>query len=582
MSPSRSLASALAFRDAVCRCEHYWNGFYQINVPTDIGAPILGRQLQYIRSPYFVDKHNRKHLQYFSQHLDFVMHALEVGINKGEPQNLLCPEKGFNYCETPCTGSGSFINALTNRLRLLDGNRPWNIEQRHLRGYRAQVDQLFGVLTAIVRKDGTPDKPDWSKRYEKYTGAKREHYRQCALEQAANPLERRKFTDVFHAGMVKWGELSARPRALLIQSVRAQGCDGVKPGTPLRSPIMIEGGYRDHYEEALHHYLHPRGHRFVASGLDLFKRARVISKMIKPGDVVLSCDWSSFDGSLGQLGVEERNSFLRNCENLFGPDPALRRVIDTQNNCTIQSNGVKAFMYGNRGSGTAGTSTGNKIVVLAALRYALGPAARGNNGCKFFCDGDDTLIIVPRQWQQLRPNGTYWWDSWCRRLTALGLETKIEQLLFDRPEGRALPNIRFCRAGIITTSRGLFLCKNPLDALKVMTNYRRHFGNHEFLNYIQTLSVGMTNVYGDVPILHKIGKMFDVGGKVNYDLYEGSGMEHMITLHKSGAPGQINDQHRQSFFETWGVPPDIQLRCEAALDCCAEEFPQLVKRFMQR
>lgn len=525
----------------------------------------------------FDGKHKRQHLQFVSPHIDFVVGVLE----RQEPVDFgafLAPELGLNCVDTPCTEVGSLGIALEHRQRVASHNRPWRIADRHARGFRASLKELYATMS-VIAKDLHPEKPDWRQRYMKYDGAKREHYRRCALEQEANPIGPRRGPgkiDIFHEGAVKWGEISARPRALLVQSVRAKGCDEVKPGTVLRSPIMIEGGYRDPFEDALHKYTHRRGFHFVASGMDLHRRGREIRKMIEPGDMVLSCDWTSFDGSLGWLAVWEREEFLHQCERVWGRDDALRRVIESQNDCKIQAGPLKGRIFGNRGSGTAGTSTGNKMVVLAALRYALGPAMRGAGGVKLFCDGDDTLIIVPRRYQPTAEKD--WVRSWVRRLSELGLETKVEQQIFDSPAAPACDHVRFCRAGVVDTSRGPFLCKKPLDALKVMTNIRRHFRGPRFMDYLQTLSVGCGDVYGDVPVLCALTDMFDVGGRKSQDLLDGAGMEYMISRHKSGKAGLIENNHRVSFFATWGVPPDDQIRCENALRAFGRELRELVRR----
>lgn len=296
--------------------------------------------------------------------------------------------------------------------------------------------------------------------------------------------------------------------------------------------------------------------------------------MVEAGDEVLSCDWSSFDGSLGWLGVWEREGFYECCVELFGEDTALKLVLETQNFCKVQAGPLRAEIFGNRGSGTAGTSTGNKLVVLAALFYCLGPAMLGSGAVKLFCDGDDTLIIVPKRWQ-----GARWYRSWSRRLTELGLETKIEQCLLDASGNPAVDRLRFCRAGVVDTARGPFLCKIPQDALKVATNIRRHFRGPQFLDYMQTLCVGMTDVYGDVPILCEMGPLFDVGAKVDKELLDNAGLEYMLKLHSSGKAGVITKQHRLSFERTYGVAVDLQLRCESALRQLSGELHQLLRFF---
>jgi len=509
----------------------------------------------------------RGHLQIRSPELDFVLRVHNRVSPDSAPEHLV---EGNNYVETPCTCAAGLCHAMEHRHRLLpkqtvvngevvtEKPRPFRIAPRHLKGYTVEQKKLGQRLWSVIKNSGRAPKTHLEKA-RTHSGTKRRHYEKCATELEVHPLTSAERGRVFHDGSVKWGELSARPRALLVQSVRAKGVGEVKQGELLRAPILVEGVYRDLEEDALHKYMHSRGHHYVASGMSLHKRARKIREMVSPGDVVLSIDLASFDGSIGETGVVERNDFLENAEKLFGEDRQLRVVIETQNRCTVQAGPLRAQLYGNRGSGTAGTSTGNKKIVLAALFYSLGPAARGHNAVKLFCDGDDTLIIVPREFQ-----GDRWYRSWCRRMTELGLEMKLEQVLVDTPENPVTDDIRFCRAGIVETSRGPFLCKIPTDALKVATNFRRHFRGSRFRDYCQTLSVSYKGTFGDVPVLCELSGLFDIGGRVDRGLLESSGLEYMMGKTCTEA-GQISYKHRVSYWRTWGVTPEMQLQCEQAL-----------------
>ncbi len=547
--------------NAVCGCAPYLWG-YKSKVEPSSENCLPEHWSHEVHCKPFAHTRKRQHLQYLSPRVDFVARVLEAGCS--DTPGFLRPEKGWNAVDTPCTDWGSLVKALVDRQRLADPKRPTSIDPRHLRGYKQAVANIYSILGAII-KNNKVSRPDPADRWKKYSGSKREHYRQCALENEANPLHSRPADDIFHDAAVKWGELSARPRALLVQSVRAKGCAGVKPGALLRTPIMIEGGYRDYVEDALHKYAHKRGHRYVASGMDLHKRARVIKEYSTTGGCVLSLDWTAFDGSLGEIGVIERNTFLATMRNMFGRDQDLDRVIETQNLNRVQGGPVRAKIYGNRGSGTAGTSTGNKVVVLAAIAYCLGPAFSGKNGVKLLCDGDDTLIFVPQEW---RGDDDRWIKSWVRRFTALGLETKVQQNICCSG-GDPTPHIRFCRAGVIDTAAGPFLCKEPFDALKVMTNFRKHFRGKRFPDYLQTMSVGIAGTYPHVPILHVFADLFDVGGRVDRDLLDGAGFEYMMSRQRTTSCG-VTPSARASFSATFGVSVVDQERCEQAL---REEIP---------
>jgi len=548
----------LLFREAVCRNPDYSLGRRIRRTHADNPAIPEGFWVGYTLQPTDC-KRKRGHLQVYSRELDFVLRVLN---RASPPSEGFLPEyekEGNNFVRTPCTCAASLAHAMENRQRLKHADRPWVIAPRHKTGYDKAQRELTQRLWQIINTRGrTP--LSLAAKAATYSGTKRVHYEKCALETEAHPLTMRERHRIFHDGSVKWGELSDRPRALMVQSVRARGTKGVKEGEILRSPILVEGVYRDLEEDALHHFCHASGHHYTASGMSLHKRARAIEKMMRPGDVILSCDWSSFDGSLGHIGISERNEFLRAAEKRFGRNEQLRAVIATQNQATVQAGPLRAQVLGNRGSGTAGTSTGNKKVVLAALFYALGPAAKGADSVKFFCDGDDTLLFVPKKYQDER-----WVASWVRRMTELGLETKVEQYLVDTPHASATERVRFCRAGVVDTSRGKFLCKVPQDAIKVVTNFRRHFRGPYFQDYCATLATGLHMTYGDVPILCKLSQLMPTAGKVDKGLLESSGIEYMMGKTTDHVIGAITDSHRLSFYRTWGITPTMQKQCELAL-----------------
>jgi len=425
--------------------------------------------------------------------------------------------------------------------------------------------ELTKVLWIIIKQQ-QPHLKTLEEKAAGYTGTKRVHYEKCAAEARAHPLSWAERDRIFHDGQVKWGELSSRPRALLVQSVRAKGTTGVKEGEILRLPILQEGVYREWEEDALHRYMHARGHHMTASGMSQHKRGKVIKQQAEKGWWVMALDLKNFDGTEGEAAVIERDFFLKAAEAQFGRSDSLRAVLATQNRNRIQAGPLSAAIYGNRGSGTAGTSTGNKKVMLAALLYSMGPAAKGKTGCTFLCDGDDTLVFIPPRYQELLPDGSSRWvRSWCRRMGELGFEVKLEQLVKDGPAVDAAYETTFCRARVVETPRGPFLCKKPADAMKVATNFRRHFRGTRFKDYCQTLSESFRGTYGDVPVLCELWKMFDVGGRVDKGLLEQSGMEYMMSLTKDKTPQTMDQNHRISFWRAFGLPPAMQMQCEQAI-----------------
>lgn len=473
---------------------------------------------------------------------------------------------GLNFANTPCTGIGSLVIALEDRQRLAHLNRPWRIPDRYYREYCRYLDQTYRRLEGIIRAKGI-ELPDWSTRYKKYTGAKRNHYRKCAVENTLHPLESTP-TKLFHVASVKWGELTDRYRALLVQSMRARGgtmvIDGesvtVKEGEVLRLPIMLEGPFCDVLEEALHHFYTAYGVREVAIGMDQFKKARTVHRFVKPGHTVVCVDFSSFDGSKGKVGVAGRRRYLQAMERLFGRQIALRKILEEQDVMRVQAGPLRATIYGNQGSGEAGTALKNKIDALSLMAYACGPAMVGRDPVTILDDGDDLMLDVPERYAS--PAN---FRSWRRRLANLGMNVEFEVVVQDTPDNRALWGLRFCRAGVVETGRGPYMCKDPIDAVRTLTNFRRHFAPREIRDYLQTLAVGVKTLFGDVPILGAFAELYDLDGRVRWDYLCDGGLEKHLLRHRSKPVGHVTSESRQSFMLTFGVTPSEQVHCESVL-----------------
>lgn len=466
-----------------------------------------------------------------------------------------------NDVQTPCTCSGGLVEALVNRQRLLDPARPKRINERFLRGYRVSVYQMYQKLYGLTQSKSLLT---YEQCVERYSGPKREMYARSLAELRYHDYSH----DVFFPAMVKWGERTARYRCILPQAIRAKGVPGVtKEGQVLLAPILTELPGRLLLEEGIHGLRNFDGSRMIASGSDLNKRARVIRSMVRPGWTCFSFDFSSFDGSLGQVATEERLAFRRFMERRGECDPWLVKTLRTQEMMVVDTRDVKARIAKNRGSGTAGTSIGNKICALSALQWAVG-RANDLKAVKYYCDGDDTLLVV-------RNDQLPFMSSWRRRLMMLGLESKIENIATSPEE------VVFCRAQPIDTVNGPFLCKRPLDAMMTQTNLCRHWrgDSRRFADYLATLHVGFRDVYAGVPVLGQLCKLFPMGGRVDKELLAGSGIEYLLKNDRRKRSYLVTDEARVSFAAAFGISCVEQQLCEKWLSELGDELaPQWVDK----
>jgi hypothetical protein len=271
--------------------------------------------------------------------------------------------------------------------------------------------------------------------------------------------------------------------------------------------------------------------------------------MFEEGWVCLSFDFANFDGSLEEKAALERLALCVLLGDLGEHDEKdlMRRLFLDHDFMKVRANGMRAEIFGNRASGTAGTSAGNKVVALSILMYALAGCARK----KFLCDGDDTLVFVPESELRYLP-------SWLRRMRKLRVVPKVENV------ARRVSEVVFCRAKVVDTVNGPCLVKDPLDALRGQTNTDRHLSG-KLVDYWTTLANGFSIAYAGVPVLGSLGGMYPAVGRVDNSLLAGSGIEYMLKSDSRLRSMEVTEAARLSFADVFGISVGSQLRIEGWL-----------------
>lgn len=475
---------------------------------------------------------------------------------------------GSEECEadTSCVCPNNLVNALVERQRLLDPTRPRGIRRRDMRGFESALRATYRSMSKIMQGRGIATRAEV---VESYTGAKRNYYRKCL-----NELNEWGFThQTFYPAHVKPDERNHRPRAIIPQAAKCLGTGeprapgSTMPGETLLLPILVENPVRRYLDEAMHSLRNPDGSRQFASGRSLKQRARDIRDMFPANWQCWSIDCSSYDGSQGELAVLERNVCLeffrdRNYEHYR----ELKRALLGQNRLNVRADGIRAGIYGNRASGTAGTSVANKLVMIAALKHAA-KVSYDAGQIKFYCDGDDTLLFVA-------PEAMRHENSWMRRLGRLGLEVVVEN------RATCFEDIVFCRSKPVETSEGVMLVKMPKDAYKTMCGVVRNFKGGELRDYFATLKDGYGRLWNGVPVMSKIANIFG-GGRVNRNLLSSD------EKFKWGYLGVTPINHipitraaRASFMRVFGISHAAQLEIEDLCDQIGELMPMEVETFI--
>lgn len=493
----------------------------------------------------------KSHLQVAGLHTMRINHLLDIPDHRST---------------TPCGCDANIAASLKLRQRLGDVKRPVKVPARLERVYKSALGSLYKDCSRAVCHIAplTPEQiPD------RYSGAQRAAY----VDSLA--LYHRGFVHSVGCVMNKWGErcgCDARSRAIIPQYMRDPDT-----GRFLPVPILAELPSRLLLEEALHRQY--QGTNLVyASARSLQQRANDIKALMKAGWVCISIDCSSFDGSLGDLAVWEREYLLKFAKRHGCYTPQLAQTINQQNRLPLRTRGgSKGVLKKNRQSGTAGTSTGNKVCMMAALKAAFGPMYE--KVC-FYCDGDDTLLFLPPELvsefddcdDPLGPSATV--RSWMKRLDRMGLETKIENVAFK------LEDIIFCRSKVFTFSDGTAtMAKIPTDAYKTQTCIVRHFKGGQLIDYLTTLRRSFDQLWQGIPILGCIGKMFPNTGTVDNKLMATTGIERWALKGTQLKQREVDDHARAQFALVFGIPAGIQRQVEELLTAIGDNILPVLRAF---
>lgn len=484
---------------------------------------------------------SRRHLQVCGPVIDRIM------------LNGQCTDNEVQIC---CPCPASMVRSLRLRHNVGAGGCPSRMNRRtHLGFWRA----LCVIADALIEQARHVPLPSRAQILKTYVGQRVKYNAHAAMLAELKTYGCPKPSECYMKGAVKTGEKQQRdpaddpkPRALLVHCTRARGgavyrdSSGnkrmTKPGQELIATIL-EAPVRRWHEAGLEKLLNFDGTRMVASGMSLAQRARAIIKMFDPGYVCLSFDLSNFDGSQELKGALERRCTVQTLLKLGYESEAgfYKELFKSFDFIRVEADGVKAELFGNRASGTAGTSAGNKIVMLAILVYAL----RGCEFKKFLCDGDDTLVFVPEMEYRLHLN------SWLRRMRRCRVQPKLENVAYSWED------VVFCRARIVVTAGGPVLVKDPYDAFRGQTNFDRHL-SPRFLDYLTTLADGFRNSYSGVPVLGEMHEMFLRGGVHDATTLASSGIEYVFRTDSRLRAIPITDSARSSFARAFGIQPDEQ------------------------
>lgn len=223
-----------------------------------------------------------------------------------------------------------------------------------------------------------------------------------------------------------------------------------------------------------------------------------------------------------------------------------------------------SFRYkvdGGRCSGDMNTAMGNCLIMCAAvhsLLHHLGMARRGASKVRLFNNGDDCMLIGERA--DLARVA----DEVPAYFARLGLVMKVEPLV------DVFEKLSFCQTQPVRDELGVRMCRDPRVSLsKDATQLDLgHSQQPNLTNQLYAIGQCGLALCGGLPVLQAYYTAVQRGqhpGKgVDYKFYQSG----FYQLSKGLVPKQsvVTDTARVSFYNAFGIPPDLQIELERYYD----------------
>lgn len=331
------------------------------------------------------------------------------------------------------------------------------------------VDEMRNLAHRVSTWLGkhTPSDGSW---VQQYTGRKATMYRNAAADLLLVPFSRR---DRYVKSFLKPEKISDPTRDPRMIQARTPRFNFVLGNylKPLEHKLYNIRGSRN-----LRRHL-PSG-RLIAKGLDLRARARLVKQKMDsiPNCVVFSIDASRFDAHVNIPLLQIEHGVYKRC---YPGDKLLQQVLDLQLfNHGFTAGGIRYKCPGGRMSGDMNTALGNCLLMLLITATVMKRLGFRHHEWNMLCDGDDTLIFVPRHMAHLCR------DHFAAMFNQAGMCVKLEN------ETTRLHEIAFCQGKIVDCYDGLKFVQTPIRSMSRSLVSTRH--------YMHARAVD--------PVLHQIGQ----------------------------------------------------------------------------
>lgn len=295
--------------------------------------------------------------------------------------------------------------------------------------------------------------------------------------------------------------------------------------------------------------------RLFAKGLTSSERAQLLQKKLAEfhDPVVISMDCERFDKHVNSMQISTFHMVMR----MLCGDSHFDWLLKQQVNNIGRYMGRPYRIGARLMSGDPTTSLLANVIVLTSVLCAL-------RGMKFdfLGDGDDSLVIVERQWKSEAK------EKLAQFMLGIGHEVTFAE------DGYCLEQVEFCQSKPCKTEEGYVMVRNPLKVLSCALSGLELHGLPPHRRLERLRSVGLAELYLNrgVPVLQEFALAIikATQGAKEGSLTEGLGFrqgewEARGIDWKGAKPLVVSAEARESFALAWGLSVEWQLEAEEAV-----------------
>lgn len=299
------------------------------------------------------------------------------------------------------------------------------------------------------------------------------------------------------------------------------------------------------------------GYKVVLKGTNQKERGELISKYWSEVDdpVSLSFDASKFEQSIDVPYLEFEHDIYKS---YYKGDRKLAKLLRWQmdNIGRFKCKDGKLFfkIKGKRMSGDKNTAMGN-CLISSGMGYSfinhLVLLAKFKFVSRFFCDGDDAVIIIPRKILNLLKTEI---DPWYKKR---GFRMVAEKPAF------VLEKLEFCQSQPVFDGKQYIMVRNPIRSLsKDSVSKTSLTSERSMKRWVKAVGLCGISVSGGMPILQSYYNcLIRSGGNVKAYSMDHPGIKDYTSYKVMGMKrktSSISNETRVSFWLAFGISPSSQ------------------------